>query len=131
VDVATLTGAVVVALGKITSGIFGRPEAWVTQVRRVADRAGDRVWPLPLFDEYRDQLKSDIADMTNTGGRPAGSITAAMFLKEFAGGLPWAHIDIAGTAWAEEARPYLPKGPSGVAVRTLAELAFTADSWPK
>ena len=81
--------------------------------------------------EYRDQLKSDIADMTNTGGRPAGSITAAMFLKEFSGGLPWAHIDIAGTAWAEEARPYLPKGPSGVAVRTLAELAFTADSWPK
>jgi leucyl aminopeptidase len=131
VDVATLTGAVVVALGKITSGIFGRPEAWVNQVRRVADRAGDRVWPLPLFDEYRDQLKSDIADMTNTGGRPAGSITAAMFLKEFSGGLPWAHIDIAGTAWAEEARPYLPKGPSGVAVRALAELAFTADSWPK
>jgi leucyl aminopeptidase len=131
VDVATLTGAVVVALGKITSGIFGSPDAWVTQVRRVADRAGDRVWQLPLFDEYRDQLKSDIADMTNTGGRPAGSITAAMFLKEFSGGLPWAHIDIAGTAWAEEARPYLPKGPSGVAVRALAELAFTADSWPK
>jgi leucyl aminopeptidase len=131
VDVATLTGAVVVALGKITSGIFGRPEAWVTQVRRVADRAGDRVWPLPLFDEYRDQLKSDIADMTNTGGRPAGSITAAMFLREFSGGLPWAHIDIAGTAWADEARPYLPKGPSGVAVRALAELAFTSDSWPK
>ena len=124
VDVATLTGAVVVALGKITSGIFGSPDVWVTQVRRVADRAGDRVWPLPLFDEYRDQLKSDIADMTNTGGRPAGSITAAMFLKEFSGGLPWAHIDIAGTAWAEEARPYLPKGPSGVGVRTLAELAF-------
>ena len=130
VDVATLTGAVVVALGKITSGILGAPDAWVAQVSRVANRAGDRVWALPLFDEYRDQLKSDIADMTNTGGRPAGSITAAMFLKEFSGGLPWAHLDIAGTAWAEEARPYLPKGPSGVAVRTLAELAFTADSWP-
>ncbi len=79
---------------------------------------------MPLFDDYRDQLKSDIADMMNTGGRPAGSITAAMFLKEFTGGLPWAHLDIAGTAWAEEAKPYLPKGPSGVAVRTLAELAF-------
>ena len=131
VDVATLTGAIVVALGKITSGIFGTPESWVSQVRRVADRAGDRVWPMPLFEEYREQLKSDIADMTNTGGRPAGSITAAMFLKEFAGGRPWAHIDIAGTAWAEEARPYLPKGPSGVGVRTLAELAFTAESWPK
>ena len=131
VDVATLTGAIVVALGKIRSGLFGTPEAWVTHVRRVADRAGDHVWPMPLFDEYRDQLKSDIADFMNTGGRPAGSITAAMFLKEFTGGLPWAHIDIAGTAWLDEARPYLPKGPSGVAVRTLAELALTADSWPK
>jgi len=131
VDVATLTGAVVVALGKITSGVFGGPDAWVELVRRVADRAGDRVWPLPLFEEYREQLKSEIADMTNTGGRPAGSITAALFLKEFTGGLPWAHIDIAGTAWLEEAKPYLPKGPSGVAVRTLAELAFTSHSWPK
>ena len=83
---------------------------------------------MPLFDEYREQLKSEIADLTNTGGRPAGSITAAMFLKEFTGGLPWVHIDIAGTAWADEAKPYLPKGPSGVAVRTLAELAFD-DSW--
>jgi leucyl aminopeptidase len=129
VDVATLTGAIVVALGKTTSGLFGTPDWWVDQVRRVADRAGDRMWPLPLFDDYRDQLKSEIADMTNTGGRPAGSITAAMFLKEFTGGLPWVHIDIAGTAWAEEARPYLPKGASGVAVRTLAELAFSASSW--
>jgi leucyl aminopeptidase len=131
VDVATLTGAIVVALGKITSGIFGTPEAWVAHVARVANRAGDRVWQMPLFDEYRDQLKSDIADMMNTGGRPAGSITASMFLKEFTGGLPWAHIDIAGTAWAEDARPYLPKGPSGVAVRTLAELAFTSEAWPR
>jgi leucyl aminopeptidase len=124
VDVATLTGAVVVALGKITSGLFGTPNEWVERVRAVADRAGDRVWPMPIFDEYKDQLKSEIADFTNTGGRPAGSITAAMFLKEFTGGLPWAHLDIAGTAWTEEARPYLPKGASGVAVRTLAELAF-------
>jgi leucyl aminopeptidase len=124
VDVATLTGAVVVALGKITSGLFGAPDAWVERVRRVADRAGDRVWPMPLFDEYRDQIKSDIADMINTGGRAAGSITAAMFLKEFADGVPWVHLDIAGTAWADEAKPYLPKGPSGVAVRTLAALAF-------
>jgi leucyl aminopeptidase len=124
VDVATLTGAVVVALGKVTSGLFGGPDEWVERVRRVANRAGDRVWPLPLFEEYRDQLKSDIADLMNSGGRPAGSITAAWFLKEFTGGLPWVHMDIAGTAWAEEARPYLPKGPSGVAVRTLAALAF-------
>ncbi len=131
VDVATLTGACVVALGKTTSGLFGTPPEWVDQVRQVADRAGDRVWPMPVFDDYRDQLKSDIADLTNTGGRPAGSITAAMFLKEFAGGLPWVHLDIAGTAWAEEARPFLPKGPSGVAVRTLAELAFTSQQWKK
>jgi leucyl aminopeptidase len=124
VDVATLTGAVVVALGKTTSGLYGTPDRWVDQVRRVADRAGDRSWPMPVFDDYRDQLNSDIADMMNTGGRPAGSITAAMFLKEFTGGVPWVHMDIAGTAWAEEARPYLPKGPSGVAVRTLAALAF-------
>jgi leucyl aminopeptidase len=124
VDVATLTGACVVALGKIASGLFGAPDEWLQRVRVVADRVGDRVWPMPLFEEYRDQLKSDIADMMNTGGRPAGSITAAMFLKEFTGGLPWVHMDIAGTAWAEESKPYLPKGPSGVAVRTLAELAF-------
>ncbi len=124
VDVATLTGAVVVALGKVTSGIFGTPDHWVEQVRRVANRAGDRAWPLPVFEEYRDQLKSDIADLMNTGGRAAGSITAAMFLKEFTGDLPWAHLDIAGTAWSDEAKPYLPKGPTGVAVRTLANLAF-------
>ena len=124
VDTATLTGACVVALGKSTTGLFGTPPEWVDLVRRVATRAGDRVWPMPLFDDYRDQLRSEIADFTNTGGRPAGSITAAMFLKEFTGGLPWAHLDIAGTAWAEEAKPYQPKGPVGVAVRTLAELAF-------
>jgi len=129
VDIATLTGAIVTALGKITSGLFGTHEQWNETVRRVANRAGDRVWPLPLFDEYRDQIKSDIADLLNTGGRPAGSITAALFLKEFAGGLPWVHLDIAGTAWAEESKPYLPKGPSGVAVRTLAELAFTSGEW--
>jgi leucyl aminopeptidase len=129
VDVATLTGAVVVALGKTTSGLFGTPPEWVEHVRRVALREGDRVWPMPVFEDYRDQLKSEIADFTNTGGRPAGSITAALFLKEFTGGLPWVHMDIAGTAWAEEARPYLPKGPSGVAVRTLAELAFTSSEW--
>jgi leucyl aminopeptidase len=129
VDVATLTGAVVVALGKTTSGLFGTPPEWVEQIRRVANRAGDRVWPMPIFDDYKEQLKSEIADFTNTGGRPAGSITAALFLKEFTGGRPWAHLDIAGTAWAEEAKPYLPKGPSGVAVRTLAELAFTSSQW--
>ena len=86
---------------------------------------------MPLYEEYFEQLKSEIADFTNTGGRPAGSITAALFLKEFSGGLPWVHLDIAGTAWAEESKPYLPKGPTGVAVRTLAELAFTSPAWPR
>jgi leucyl aminopeptidase len=129
INVATLTGAIVVALGKVASGIFGTPDAWVQQIRQFGDAAGDLLWPMPLFDDYREQLKSEIADFSNTGGRPAGSITAALFLKEFSGGLPWAHLDIAGTAWAEEARPYLPKGPSGVAVRTLAGLACGAAAW--
>ena len=129
VDVATLTGACVVALGKVASGLFGQPEGWVDVVRRASVAAGDRAWPMPLYDEYAEQLKSEIADMINSGGRPAGACTAAMFLKEFAGGLPWAHLDIAGTAWADDSKPWQPKGPTGVAVRTLAELAFTSGEW--
>jgi leucyl aminopeptidase len=129
VDVATLTGACVVALGKTTTGLFGTPAGWVEAVRRASARAGDRSWPMPVFDDYKDQLKSEIADFTNTGGRPGGAITAAIFLKEFTGDLPWVHLDIAGTAWAEEAKPYQPKGPTGVAVRTLVELALDAATW--
>jgi leucyl aminopeptidase len=129
VDVATLTGAVVVALGKTTTGLFGTPSEWVESVRRASVRAGDRSWPMPVFDDYKDQIKSEIADFTNTGGRPGGAITAAIFLKEFTGDLPWVHLDIAGTAWAEEAKPYQPKGPTGVAVRTLVELALDAATW--
>ncbi|MCM3880720.1 MAG: leucyl aminopeptidase [Vicinamibacterales bacterium] len=125
VDIATLTGAVSVALGRITSGLFGAPEAFVEHVRAVANRAGDRCWPLPMFPEYRDQLRSDIADMVNTGGRVAGAITAALFLQEFTAGLPWAHLDIAGTAWADESKPFMPKGPTAAGIRTLVELAFT------
>lgn len=129
VDVATLTGAAVVALGKAASALFGRPQSWVDAVSRAALTAGDRCWPMPLYDEYAEQLRSDIADLINTGGRPAGACTAAMFLKEFAGDVPWAHLDVAGTAWADEPKPWMPKGASGVAVRTLAELAFTSASW--
>ena len=129
IDIATLTGACVVALGKVASGIFAQPDAWLDVVRRTALRAGDRCWPMPLYDEYADQLRSEIADMMNSGGRPAGACTAAMFLKEFAGGLPWAHLDVAGTAWADDAKPWQGKGPTGVAVRTLAELAFTHEEW--
>jgi leucyl aminopeptidase len=129
VDVATLTGACVVALGKTTSGLFGTPDSWVGQVRAASERAGDRSWPMPVFDDYKEQLKSEIADFSNTGGRAGGAITAALFIKEFTGDLPWVHIDIAGTAWSEEARPYQPKGATGVAVRTLAELALGAGAW--
>ena len=129
VDVATLTGACMVALGKIASGLFGQPDEWVNTVRSTSQRAGDRCWPMPLYDEYSEQLRSEIADIMNSGGRPAGACTAAMFLREFAGGLPWAHLDVAGTAWADEAKPFQPKGATGVAVRTLAELALGADDW--
>jgi leucyl aminopeptidase len=129
VDVATLTGACVVALGKTASGLFGQPDGWVEVVRQAAQRAGDRCWPMPLYEDYAEQLRSEVADLMNSGGRPAGSCTAAMFLKEFAGGLPWAHLDIAGTAWADENKPWQPKGATGVAVRTLAELAFTSNEW--
>jgi leucyl aminopeptidase len=129
VDVATLTGACVVGLGKVVSGLFGRPDGWRDRIGDVAQRAGDRCWPMPLYDEYFDQIRSEIADMINSGGRAGGACTAAMFLKEFAGDLPWAHLDIAGTAWADESKPYQPKGPIGVAVRTLAELPFTFERW--
>jgi leucyl aminopeptidase len=129
VDVATLTGACVVGLGKAASGLFGRPDSWRDTVRDVAQRAGDRCWPMPLYDEYFDQIRSEIADMINSGGRAGGACTAAVFLKEFAGSLPWAHMDIAGTAWADEGKPFQPKGPIGIAVRTLAELPFTYERW--
>jgi leucyl aminopeptidase len=131
VDLATLTGACVVALGKTTTGLFGTPSEWVEHIRRASERAGDRSWPMPVFADYMEQLKSEIADMSNTGGRAAGAITGALFVKEFAGDLPWVHMDIAGTAWAEDAKPYQPKGATGVGVRTLVELALAAPSWSK
>ncbi len=128
VDVATLTGAIVVALGRHVSGLVGAPAAWVETVRAAAARAGDRVWPLPIYEEARDQIRSDIADIVNSAGRGGGAITAAAFLREFAGDGPWAHLDIAGTAWAESKEPYQPKGATGVAVRTLTELGMTVGS---
>jgi leucyl aminopeptidase len=122
VDVATLTGAMVIALGKITTGILGNDKELLQRVKAAAEKAGERVWEMPLFDEYGEQIKSPIADMKNVGGRPAGPITAAMFLREFVGETPWAHLDIAGTSWNENGLPHMAKGPTGVAVRTLVEL---------
>ena len=127
VDVATLTGACVVALGHHASGLVGTPAAWVESVRATAAGAGERLWPLPAYDEYAEQLKSETADLANIGGRDAGAITAGMFLKAFTGDLPWAHLDIAGTAWREDGKPHAVKGATGVGVRTLAALPFEAD----
>jgi leucyl aminopeptidase len=129
VDIATLTGACVVALGRTTSGIFGAPPFWADTLQAVTRRTGDRAWVMPVFDDYKEQLRSEIADLANVGGRAGGAITAALFVKEFAAGLPWAHLDIAGTAWADDTQPYQPKGPTGVGVRTLAELALDAHTW--
>ena len=130
IDVATLTGACIVALGKITTGLFAT-DGWSLVLQRAAQRAGEKMWPMPLFEEYRESLKSDIADMLNSPGRPGGAITAAMFLKEFVGTSPWAHLDIAGTAWAEEARPWTAKGATGVMVRSLVEVARSGgQDWP-
>ena len=111
VDVATLTGAVRRRAGQDDERAVrhAATRGW-TQVLDASERAGDRSWPMPIFDDYKELLKSEIADFTNTGGRAGGAITGALFIKEFAGELPWVHIDIAGTAWAEEAKPYQPKG---------------------
>ena len=126
-----MTGACVVALGNTTSGLFGTPDSWVDQIESSSARAGDRSWPLPIFEDYSEALKSEIADFSNVGGREAGAITAALFIKEFVNELPWAHLDIAGTSWAEEQQPYQLKGATGTAVRTLAELALDVRSWKK
>ena len=125
VDVATLTGAVTIALGRHVSGLLGQPQEWIRSVAAMADAAGDRVWQLPIYEEAKEQLRSDIADIVNSAGRPGGTVTAAAFLREFAGNGPWAHLDIAGTAWAETKEPHQPKGSTGVAVRTLIEVAMT------
>ena len=129
VDVATLTGACVVALGGAASGLFARPAAWNDALQAAGARAGERVWPLPLFEEYREQLRSELADLKNIGGREGGACTAAAFLEAFTDGLPWAHLDIAGTAWIEKPREDAAAGATGVMVRTLTELAIGERNW--
>jgi leucyl aminopeptidase len=122
IDVATLTGACIVALGHHASAILGTDQALIDSLIAAGDRSGERLWQLPLWDEYDQLLKSDVADIKNSGGRPAGTITGAAFLKAFAGEKPWAHLDIAGTAWEEKGSPGIPKGGSGVGVRLLIDL---------
>ena len=124
VDAATLTGAVVVALGSVNVGVFGSDDRLVERVLAAARAAGEKMWRLPLDDDYKEQLKSTVADLANVGGRPGGSITAALFLREFAAETPWVHLDIAGTAWLDDAKPFMSKGPTGAGVRTFVNLAM-------
>ena len=128
VDLATLTGAAVVALGKEVAGLLGNDDALIEDVRAAGDRAGESLWPLPLPDDYRSHIDSEVADMRNVG-RPgqAGTIAAAMLLREFVADVPWAHLDIAGPARSEEVRYYLTKGGTGFGVRTLVALVTSED----
>jgi len=127
-DAATLTGACAVALGPVSTGVMGNDQGVVDAVLAAGVRTGEPMWQLPMFREYRELLKSDIADVKNIGGREGGAITAAKFLEEFVGETRWAHLDIAPTAWADDAKPWMAKGPTGVPTRTLVEavLALSA-----
>jgi leucyl aminopeptidase len=126
IDLATLTGAARIALGSFRVGVMGNDQPFIDSFLAAAARAGEKMWQMPMDDEYRDLIKSTVADVANSGGRFAGMITAAKFLQEFVGNTPWLHLDIAGAAWNDEEKPYLPKGPSGIAMRSLVEfgLAF-------
>lgn len=121
IDLATLTGACIIALGHHASAVLGNHDGLIRQLLKSGERSGERLWQMPLWDEYAAMVKSDFADLKNIGGRPAGTITAAAFLKSFAEGYTWAHIDIAGTAWEEKGRPGCPRGGTGFGVRMLIE----------
>jgi leucyl aminopeptidase len=121
VDAATLTGACVIALGHTATGVLGNDDGLVQEVLDAGKRSGEPGWPLPLWEDYKELIKSDIADIKNSGGRPAGTISAAMFLREFAEGYPWVHLDIAGTAYTESDLGTVPRGPTGVPVGTFVE----------
>ena len=126
IDMATLTGAVSIALGDVNAAVLGTDQELIDEIIAAGSEAGEKFWQLPLDKEYSKQIKSDIADIKNVGGRKAGTITAAAFLKEFADGVSWAHLDIAGTAWGDDAKPYRAKGPTGIAVRTLIRIVARA-----
>jgi len=123
VDAATLTGAIVVALANVNVGVFGSNQEWTDKLLASAKAAGEKMWQMPLDEEYREFIKGSFADIQNIGsGKGGGAITGAMFIKEFAGDTPWIHLDIAGTAWNDDAKPWLAKGPTSVALRTLVQL---------
>ena len=124
IDTATLTGAIVVALGHASSGVFANNDELLARWMTAAKQAGEKMWHMPLDEEYRDQLKTVYADIQNIGGRWGGACSAAMFLKEFAGDTPWVHIDVAGTAWLDDAKPYLAKGPTGIPLGSMVNLAL-------
>lgn len=126
VDIATLTGACHVALGKVCSGIFTNNQDFVDKVVKAGADAGERLWQLPMYEEYKEQNKSEVADIKNSGGRYGGAITAAQFLSEFVGDTPWSHIDIAGTFFNDKEQGYLVKGATGICVRTLVNLALAS-----
>jgi len=124
VDAATLTGAIVVALGNVNIGVFTNNDELLGRLMAAAKTEGEKAWHMPLDDDYKELLKSAFADLANIGGRWGGAVSAAWFLREFAGDTPWVHLDIAGTAWLDDAKPYMAKGPTGVCVRTFARLAM-------
>jgi leucyl aminopeptidase len=125
VDVATLTGACRIALGDICSGAFGNNQELVDRVIAAGAEAGEHIWQMPMYDEYKEKNKSDVADIKNVGGRYGGAIIGAQFLAEFVGDTPWVHLDIAGTSMSEKEGAYLVKGATGVPVRTLVNLVLS------
>jgi leucyl aminopeptidase len=125
IDLATLTGACRIALGTLYSGLFGNDQDWIAEVSRAAARAGEKMWPMPMPEEYKEQIKSEIANIKNTGNRYGGAITAALFLAEFVDNTPWAHLDIAGPRLSNKESGYTVKGATGYGVRTLIELALS------
>ena len=125
VDLSTLTGACIIALGTNVAAVIGRNKKFIEELSNVSETTGEKLWELPLYEEFYEQIKSSVADIKNVGGRPGGAITAAAFLSNFTNGLPWIHIDIAGTAWTQEGtyeRGYNPKGATGFGIRTLVKL---------
>ena len=125
VDLATLTGACVVALGEDVTGAFSNDDDWCAELLKAADTCGEYVWQLPTFELYDELLKSDVADVKNVGGRWGGAITAAKFLQRFCGGIPWVHLDIAGPSFASSNKSHREGGGTGCMLRTLVQLART------